>query len=299
MPITILYGIKGNSKDVSEICFKQLTHNNIMTIPVGDDNRSRFFKDHLIGTVKKIFLIIDDKEFEYDLYNLVSVNLQDSTIQIDNCDKIRSIHNKLKIKYGSLQQELPEQKMAAQYLIGNEKVLEIGSNIGRNSLVIASIVNNENFVSLESDANSAKKLQENRDLNNFTFHIENSALSKRKLIQKGWNTKPSDILEEGYKWVNTISFEELQRKYQIEFDTLILDCEGAFYYILIDMPEILNTIQLIIMENDYRNIAHKNYIDSVLKKSNFYVDYTEGCGWGCCSNNFYEVWKKSVDSNNF
>ena len=49
-------------------------------------------------------------------------------------------------------------------------------------IVIASIINNNNFVSLESDTNIAKQLEENRILNSYTFYIENSALSKRKLM---------------------------------------------------------------------------------------------------------------------
>jgi hypothetical protein len=59
-----------------------------------------------------------------------------------------------------------------------------------------------------------------------------------------------------------------------------------------DMPEILNNINLIIMENDYYDIQQKYYIDEVLKKNNFYIDYVEEGGWGFCYNNFYEVWKK-------
>ena len=189
---------------------------------------------------------------------------------------------------------VPEQKLSVRYLTGNEKVLEIGGNIGRNSLVIASIVDNNNFVSLECDENIAEQLKENRDINGYTFHIEKSALSKRKLIQKGWETKPSDDLEPDYKWINTINLDELNSKYNIIFDTLVLDCEGAFYYILVDMSEILNNIQLIIMENDYYDISHKLYVDSVLEKYNFYNDYKEAGGWGCCYNNFFEVWKKST-----
>jgi len=46
------------------------------------------------------------------------------------------------------------------------------------------------------------------------------------------------------------------------------------------------------MENDYNDITHKQYIDSVLSANNFTVDYVEGNGWGPCSNNFYEVWKR-------
>jgi FkbM family methyltransferase len=299
MSVIVLYGVKDNVKDVTEICLEKLTNNNIITIPNGDHDRANHFIDHLIGIEKKIFITINNEEFEYDQSYIIYINLENFTITTDNNvennidNKIKNIHKNLQIKYGNLYDELPEQKMAVKYLKGNEKVLEIGGNIGRNSLVIASIVDNNNFVSLECDTNIAIQLAENRDINNYTFHIENSALSKRKLMQKGWDTKPSDELEPGYKWVNTINFDELNTKYNIVFDTLILDCEGAFYYILVDMPEILNNIKLIIMENDYNDINHKLYVDSVLLNYNFYNDYKEIGGWGCCYNNFFEVWKKS------
>jgi len=299
MSITILYGIKGNTRDVTEICLHHLTHNNIMIIPKGDSNRCYFFGDHIYGTEKKIFIIINNNEFEYNHFHVVKVNIINFTIntvvmQDDNIvdHKINILHSKLKINYGNFTEELPEQKMSVRYLTGNEKVLELGGNIGRNSLIIASIIDNNNFVSLESDTNIAKQLEENRNLNNYTFHIENSALSKRRLIQNGWNTKPSDILEPGHVWINTINLDELKVKYNINFDTLVLDCEGAFYYILMDMPEILDNIKLIIMENDYVNMDHKYYVDSVLIKNRFYNEYSEAGGWGPGFNNFFEVWKK-------
>ena len=112
------------------------------------------------------------------------------------------------------------------------------------------------------------------------------------MIQKSWDTVYSDVLIDGWKWVNTITLSELRNKYNIDFDTLILDCEGAFYYILQDMPEILNGINLIIMENDYSDVNKKQYIDSILIQNNFYVDYVESGGWGPCYNNFFEVWKR-------
>lgn len=210
-------------------------------------------------------------------------------------EKLENIHKNLILNFGSFKDEFPEQLMTVRYLKGDEKVLELGGNIGRNSLVIAYILNNNgntNFVSLESDYNISKQLENNRDTNSLNFYVENSALSKRKLIQKGWETIQSDIILEGYKNVNIISFEELKDKYNINFDTLILDCEGAFYYILMDIPEILDNIKLIIMENDYTDINHKNYIDKVLISKNFIVDYSESGGWGPCYNNFFEVWKK-------
>jgi FkbM family methyltransferase len=299
----ILYGITvKNSIDVTDICFSKLKINNIINIPSSDFNRAHYFTDPLYGIEKKILILHnDDNITEYDIHKQIKINtIDNSIIVIDKMinekminEKITNIHSNLKIKYGNLLEELPEQKMAVRYLTGNEKVLEIGGNIGRNSLIVSSILNDSrNLVALECDINIASQLTENRDLNGFNFHIEKSALSKRQLIQKGWDTIPSDILQEGYSWVNTITIDELKTKYNMQFDTLILDCEGAFYYILMDMPEILNNINLIIMENDYHDISHKNYVDDILLKNGFFTDYRESGGWGPCYNNFFEVWKK-------
>ena len=293
----ILYGISHlNSIDVTHVCFS-IKRDNIITIPSCDHARARIFTDPFEGILKSVYIFNDDNLYEFSNLLEIKINLNNNTITTVNIkeieEKINEIHCKTTLKYGSFLEELPEQKMSARCLSGNEKVLEIGSNIGRNSLVIASILkNSENFVTLECDKNTVERLRYNRDVNNFNFHIENSALSARKLIQHGWNTIPSDILLEGYNWVDTITFKDLQNKYKIDFDTLVLDCEGAFYYILMDMPEILNNIKLIIVENDYTDISHKNYVDNVLKSNNFYTYYVESGGWGVCYNNFYEIWKK-------
>lgn len=186
--------------------------------------------------------------------------------------------------------------MVCRFLTGNEKVLEIGGNIGRNSLIIASILKSNDFVSLECDKNIAAQLKQNRDANGFGgFHIENAALSNRKLVQKGWDTIPSETEYDGYTFIQTIRLAELRLKYAIAFDTLVLDCEGAFYYILQDMPDILERIELIIMENDYHDIKHKEFVDETLRRNNFAVIYTEAGGWGPCQERFFEVWKRKTN----
>jgi len=316
----IQYGTAGKKIDVTEICIEKMSKDGIISIPWGDNNRARyftdpvvgihkkifpygdgmrsvFFTDPIVGVHKKIFVEIDEVVTEYDEYVQLKINtLTNEITTLSDAEinaKINHIHSTFKLKHGSFNDELPEQKMAVRYLSGKEKVLEIGGNIGRNSLVIASILEDDtNFVSLESDTHIAVQLKENRDANAFHFHIESAALSNRKLMQKGWITTPSEKLEPGHKWVNTISLANLKSKYNIEFDTLVLDCEGALYFILKDMPELLNGIQLIIMENDYFEISHKKYVDEVLKKNNFHLDYVETGGWGPCYYNFFEVWKR-------
>lgn len=303
----IKYGILNNNIDVTSICHTRLKKNDIIIIPSGEYQRASYFTDPLYGTVKSIFIINNNVTTEYDQSKVIYIDIIQNKVLVDNIpdhirllntdEKTKDIHSKLKLRHGLFEHELSEQKMSVRYLTGNEKVLEIGGNIGRNSLIIGYILNqqnNNNLVVLESDTDIFNQLNENIKLNNMKFHIENAALSKRKLIQKEWDTIPSNVLLDGYKNVNIISYNELVNKYNIQFDTLVLDCEGAFYYILQDMPEVLNNIKLIIMENDYHNINHKIYIDNMLKSNNFYVDYSEAGGWGPCFNNFWEVWKKLI-----
>jgi len=298
--VLIKYGIYTNNIDVTDICLTKLTNSNIITIPAVDDNRTAYFTDPVYGTKKKLFVIINGNVDVYDETYVVKINLSTNTISARSMNyntyinnKLFNLHSKLKINYGSLKDEVPEQKMVVQYLTGNEKVLEIGGNIGRNSLIIASILrDSSNLVTLESDELIAIQLLQNKLLNNLNFHIEASALSKRKLMQKDWTTIPSDTLEHGYKWVNTVTFSDLKNKYNIDFDTLVLDCEGAFYYILMDIPEILDNINLIIMENNYHEIYQKEYVDNILKNNSFYIEYVEEGGWGPCRDRFFEVWKR-------
>lgn len=301
----IEYGTQDHQIDVTTICYNTLRIKDWIIIPHDDLARAKYFTDPLYGVLKSIFVTHDDQTTVYDhtqnVYinissNLISTTILDSVLlyQDEINKKLSTIHSTLQIQHGTFQDEFPEQRMVARYLTGSEKVLELGGNIGRNSLVIASILgDNPNFVVLECDTGIAAQLTENRDLNHFTFSIEPSALSKRPLIQRGWETIVSDTILDGYKPVSCITYHDLVAKYNIDFDTLVADCEGALYYILQDMPEMLDHISLIIMENDYHDINHKNEVDRILKEKNFVVDYVESGGWGPCYANFFEVWKKS------
>jgi hypothetical protein len=80
-------------------------------------------------------------------------------------------------------------------------------------------------------------------------------IKEKEWSQESWYY----VIEKAFDLYNK-TLPELKEKYPINFDTLVLDCEGAFYYILMDYPEILHGINLIIMENDYHSIDHKKYI---------------------------------------
>lgn len=220
---------------------------------------------------------------------------------------LKDIHNNVKIHNGDFTEEVEEQKMICSYLTGNEKVLELGSNIGRSSLVIAYILHNDNdLVTIEPNKELFDILKTNRDINNFNFQIETAAISNRQLIQKQPGeldlyesvcdkTFPSDEIIDDHQLADSITLNEFRKKYPINFDTLVVDCEGAFYYILSETPEILDGINLIIMENDYDSIEHKNFVDGILIDNGFKLEYNQDAGYyraTPCYDVFYQVWKK-------
>jgi len=77
---------------------------------------------------------------------------------------------------------------------------------------------------------------------------------------------------------------------------LVLDCEGAFYYILLDMPEILDNIKLIMIENDFKEEEQKKYFDDSLLNRGFFNSYSEDLiiGPGNIRKDFFQVWKKNI-----
>jgi hypothetical protein len=302
MQLLIKYGTLTTNIDVTQKVKQLCCFQDLICIPATDYTRAQLFGDPVPGILKVIFVEIDNRVFVYDNEQIAWIDLTKKPIVpitktilslIDGQNRLRTMHDHLQLRYGSFLEEYPEQLLAVRFLTGSEKVLELGGNIGRNSLVIAStLVDDKNLVTLECNDAIARQLGENRDANSMHFHLESSALSKCKLIQTGWTTIPSETILDGYSPVKSITYDQLKSTYPIDFDTLVVDCEGAFYYILRDMPEVLNGIKLVIMENDYPTGEHKQYVDQALLGRGLQCVCSQGGGWGCCTNNFYEVWMK-------
>lgn len=215
---------------------------------------------------------------------------------------LSDIQKSLKIKYGSFNEELIEQTMVFKFLDSSSIVLELGSNIGRNSLIISKILDkSSNLVTLEMDPIFVKYCDENRQLNNLEFNILNFALSYRPLYYQ--NKKHGDgggycvdtKYNDDYIECPTITFEEIENKFNLKFDTLVIDCEGGFYYIVKDNPKILENINTLIIENNFPLIEHKLFLDNLLIKNNFKRLFSEKLNSVSdfpCKNFFWETWKR-------
>ena len=103
---------------------------------------------------------------------------------------------------------------------------------------------------VKHNPNNTEK-NENKELNNLDFHIENSALSTKKMIQKkpdlleyitgglGGDTQISDIVLDGYNSINIISFSSAP-------NTLIKNCFNSLS-ILDSLPAEYNLVFIILL----------------------------------------------------
>ena len=143
--------------------------------------------------------------------------------------------------------------------------------------------------------------QQNRDLNNFKFFIENSAISSVPLYSLGWNTYKTQV--ENSTEVKIIDYNDLLNKYNINFDTLVIDNEGNFVDMLKDFPNILDNIRLLIIEHDFNTDDDLHYFNEIMTNKGFRVNdaflkeekYGPGINWsdGLVTDPiFVSVWKR-------
>ena len=214
---------------------------------------------------------------------------------------LTEIQNKIKF-IGNMKTEIPEQLMTCKHLNSNDCVLELGGSIGRNSCIINYILlDKKNHVVVEPSLMELEVLKKNRDNNNFKFQIENSAISEKILFSKGWHTYTENI--PGSTPIKILTYNQLKAKYNLNFNTIIADCEGNFVPMLKSFPDILNGINKIMIEHDFNSNEDLQYFYNIMKKNNFnmidkYLKNTEfgpGMNWhhGVKSDPiFVSVWNK-------
>ena len=186
--------------------------------------------------------------------------------KLDNIYNILSKYKNTDI-YSRLNIERPEQELIAKYLPHDCSVLELGGESGTTSLIINKIIKDPNkHVIIEPSQNSIYKLKHTAELYDTKYKIIHGFLGvKREKHIELWN---ECAISKMY------NLKEIYDLYNIIFDTLVIDCEGAFYNILNELPEILNNIKLIIIENDGPDDKIP-YIRQKLLDNNFLLIHTQ------------------------
>jgi FkbM family methyltransferase len=263
--------------------------------------------------IQKILDNLNKVEDCIPLLDINIININNVTYDINN--KLNILQKNILLKHQpghGFEEETIEQYMNVKYIKNFNKVLEIGSNIGRNSTIISYLVEDYNFVTIECRKDNYCKLLFNRNINNLKFNCINGVLGKNSLsypinslnietkteLSKNINDKNKHLYEKCISY----TYDDIQNKFNLIFDTLVVDCEGAFYYILIDFPNMLDNIKLILIENDYENLEQYEFVKNKMINNKLrcvetiklnidkYIKNNENPP--CCHNFFYQVWTK-------
>lgn len=195
------------------------------------------------------------------------------------------------------QYEVEEAKYLDKYLANDAKVLELGGCIGYVSCLINKILTDKTQqVTLEANPKLISWIKKNRNQNNCSFFVENSVISHKKEnifyfhnLIVGGSTKRKTANKITVKGVD-IDF--LKAKYNIEFDTLVMDIEGGELDLIKNFKESLSSFKRIFLEvHPFANILTEEEAktcENILESIGFYLLLRDG--------NF-QIWNKKLTQN--
>ncbi|CAK7994521.1 Hypothetical protein POVR1_LOCUS45 [uncultured virus] len=266
------YGAGNVYQDVTTMILQKLHRNGTIFIPPTDVERAHHLGDPLPGVLKEIIITFEEnhqlKQVTYPagIIGLFPVpsNLSMHKLTTQELSSLTSEEKLQKILQSLIVSDVtkhPGQLLASELIHSYAKVLEIGGNTGEISLVIASLLEDDrNLVSVEYGVHSANILECHKRNNQFRFAVETSIISDH----------------------GSFTWSEFMEKYQIQFDTLFVNCGESLYNILNNYPKGLYGINLVIIKNDYPNDEQKLHVDAMFQ--NF--------GLEMIRSDFYEVWMK-------
>lgn len=209
--------------------------------------------------------------------------------------RLDRLQKRLSLQGGCFDEEIIEQQMSMLFLQPQDHVVELGGNIGRNSMILAGLLEDSSkMVVFESLQEESEFLRKNRDQNGFQFHVSSHALSDTPLMQQNWVTLPAPSdgqpLPPHCQLVPTMTFHEYEQvltQHQIRPTVLVADCEGALGPILESYPQFFHpSLRCVLLENDFADKKQKQKVHERLESLGFRIVYqvgiqqdTEG-GWG-------------------
>jgi len=174
------------------------------------------------------------------------------------------------------------------------QVLELGARLGTTSCTIRQkIGHNGNLVLIEPDRSVIPALQQNLSHNNCAASLFVGVIGVKDLRFHQTNAANAHLVPEqgchdekdggSFYTVPAITFSELEKKYQVKFDTLIADCEGCVEETLSQIQQTgqLGRFKMIWYEAD-GEMSDYMRINEMLTKAGFTLNTSSG----------FVTWKK-------
>ena len=178
--------------------------------------------------------------------------------------------------------EKEEVTLLNKYINGDESVLELGACIGVVSCKTNSLLNRpENQISVEANPDLISYLEKNKEINDCKFKVLNGIVSDEEEIsfyiyeaafsgstfEKENSTYQKEVKIEGF------NPHQLEQKYGIKIDTLIMDIEGGEFEFIENFKTWLSNINKLFIEFHPIHIHEgkdlSSYLDILREECNF------------------------------
>jgi FkbM family methyltransferase len=170
--------------------------------------------------------------------------------------------------------EAEEQRLANEYILENDVVLELGARFGSVSCIINSKLHNkQNQVVVEPDDRVWDALEMNKLRNGCDFNIVKGFISRKKLnltnLDCYYGGYGSTFIDDEQTTIPSYSLEQICETYNLNFNVLVADCEGYLETFLDENPSLYDTLRMIIFEADYPTKCDYEKIRATLAKKGF------------------------------
>ena len=161
--------------------------------------------------------------------------------------------------------EVTEQELSDKYINSSDVVLELGARYGTVSCLVNKKLRDKKLhYVVEPDSRVWNALEKNKILNSCEFNIIKGVIGEKKYKLQG-DGYGTTVIESDETDIKTFSLPE------IDFNTLIVDCEGCFENFYRENKVFVNGLDKIMYETDYPDKCDYNFIQSELLKAGFKI----------------------------
>lgn len=190
--------------------------------------------------------------------------------------------NNKKIDTQAMEKE--EQDDAEKFIQPTDCVLELGARYGTVSAIInKKLLKPTNHIAVEPDEDVWNALEKNKQNSQSYFRILRGIISNKKfsLQKSGYGTNQ---IESDLSNLPHFTFKQVQDMVDTPFTALVADCEGCIEHFFKENEEILKTLRIIMLEEDFPEKCNYNSVKELLKKHSF-KEVKQG---------FHCVWTRNV-----
>lgn len=181
--------------------------------------------------------------------------------------------------------EVEEQDIASKYIKKDDKVLELGARYGTvSAIILDKISDTKNCVIVDPDTNITQALTNNLNKCGYEdarIFVGTIGSHKKKIHSNDSYATYTESCEGDECNIENMTYDNLQHKYDITFNTIVADCEGCLPE-LIDHIEDMDPIEKIIFETDRAGNVDYNKLYTKLNE----------CGFKNVREGFVQIWVK-------